>query len=368
LRPIEVQGSKWRATLNNATNNAKMDRLQNLTLIVVKNTASSPDFIRILNDLREFFEHFLLIGDEVHWLGATSFQRALNENADFRLGLSATPQRYFDPEGTDVLMNYFGGAPIFEFSLRDALNWQLPDGSFVLCPYEYQPVFVDLSAEESSKYSMYSRRIATLKSIKKKTQAIREEIEMLQIQRARVAKSASAKVPRLAGLLEPLKDELSQCIIYCAETAQMTEVAKVLTSAGIFFQRITGEEGAKGQAKYGNKSEREFYIENFARGELKVLLAIDCLDEGVDIPSATIGMILASSGNPKEFIQRRGRLMRNFAGKSFARIYDFVVLPEDNLSEGPAENLRAIEIKRILEFSEDAMNEDEIIEKISHLL
>jgi superfamily II DNA or RNA helicase len=368
LRPIEVQGSKWRATLNNAINNAKMGRLQNLTLIAVKNTASSPDFVSMMNDLREFFEHFLLVGDEVHWLGATSFQRALNENADFRLGLSATPQRYFDPEGTDVLMNYFGGEPIFEFSLRDALNWQLPDGSFVLCPYEYQPVFVDLSAEESAKYSMYSRRIATLLSVKKKTQAIREEIEMLRIQRARVAKSASAKVPRLAELLEPIKSELSQCIIYCAETDQMTEVAKVLNNAGIFFQKITGEEGAKSQTKYGDKSEREFYIENFARGELKVLLAIDCLDEGVDIPSATIGVILASSGNSKEFIQRRGRLMRNFARKSFARIYDFVVLPEDSSSEGPAENLRAIEIKRILEFSEDAMNEDEIIEKISHLL
>jgi superfamily II DNA or RNA helicase len=282
--------------------------------------------------------------------------------------LSATPQRYFDPEGTEVLQKYFGGEPIFEFSLRDALNWKLPDGSFVLCPYMYTPVFVDLTMEESLKYGAFSRRIATLMSIKKKTQAIREEIEMLRIQRAAIAKSAAEKVPKLDELLDQFKEPLTQCIIYCSDTTQMTSVAEVLNSKGIFFQKITGEEGARSQTKYGNKSEREFYIENFARGQLDVLLAIDCLDEGVDIPSAEMGIILASSGNSKEFIQRRGRLMRNFPGKEFAKIYDFVVLPEDDSSAGPADALRKIEIKRILEFAEDAMNEEQIVETISHLL
>jgi superfamily II DNA or RNA helicase len=368
LNPIEIQGSGWRAALNEKRNSAKMGRLPKLTLITVKNTASSKDFIDVLNDLREFFDHFLFIGDEVHWLGATTFQKSLNENADLRLGLSATPQRYFDPEGTEVLQKYFGGEPIFEFSLRDALNWKLPDGSFVLCPYMYTPVFVDLTMEESLKYGAFSRRIATLMSIKKKTQAIREEIEMLRIQRAAIAKSAAEKVPKLDELLDQFKEPLTQCIIYCSDTTQMTSVAEVLNSKGIFFQKITGEEGARSQTKYGNKSEREFYIENFARGQLDVLLAIDCLDEGVDIPSAEMGIILASSGNSKEFIQRRGRLMRNFPGKEFAKIYDFVVLPEDDSSAGPADALRKIEIKRILEFAEDAMNEEQIVETISHLL
>jgi superfamily II DNA or RNA helicase len=334
----------------------------------VKNTASSDDFVSNLNALSEYFENFLFVGDEVHWLGATSFQRALNEKANLRLGLSATPQRYFDPEGTDVLKSYFGGEPIFEFSLRDALEWELPDGSHVLCPYSYTPVFVDLTAEESLKYGAYSRKIAALLAVKKKTQAIREEIEMLRIQRAAIAKSAAEKVPKLSQLLDQIDEPLTQCIIYCSDTTQMNEVAGTLNSKGIFFQKITGAEGARSQTKYGNKSEREFYIENFARGELDVLLAIDCLDEGVDIPSARMGIILASSGNSKEFIQRRGRLMRNFPGKEFAQLFDFVVLPEDDSSEGPADALRDVEIRRILEFAEDAMNEEQIIETISHLL
>ena len=128
----------------------------------------------------------------------------------------------------------------------------------------------------------------------------------------------------------------------------------------IHSQQITGQESASASQKYNYVSEREHIIANFASGKLGVLLAIECLDEGVDIPSARIGIILASSGNTKEFIQRRGRLMRPFAGKSQADIYDFCVLPEDPQDPLNALGLMEVELNRIIEFGSDALNAQEI--------
>ena len=114
-------------------------------------------------------------------------------------------------------------------------------------------------------------------------------------------------------------------------------------------------------------SERDLIIGNFAAGNLDVLLSMECLDEGVDIPSARIGIIMASSGNPKEFIQRRGRLMRPFAGKDIAEIYDFCVLPESSEVSSHSGNLLRVELKRMEEFASDSVNPQEtfnIVKKV----
>jgi superfamily II DNA/RNA helicase len=154
--------------------------------------------------------------------------------------------------------------------------------------------------------------------------------------------------------------------------------AEALRNEGIFFQKITGEEGTTPQARFQMKNERQRILENFEAGHLDVLLAIDCLDEGVDIPAAQIGIILASSGNPKEFIQRRGRLMRRFPGKTKSRIFDFAVLPDTPPTSGGIDQaggvlqlvpdaLRLSELRRIGEFAEDAINASEVHAAVSHL-
>ena len=142
----------------------------------------------------------------------------------------------------------------------------------------------------------------------------------------------------------------------------MRRVGELLFSLGVDYQRITVSEGARAERSRGGKSEREEILEAFSRGRYRTLLSIDCLDEGVDIPAARTGFILASSGNSREFIQRRGRLMRTFPGKELAEIYDFVAVPFGGLNTD--ESFKS-EIVRMQEFAQDAANRDEILESIS---
>jgi superfamily II DNA or RNA helicase len=360
--PIQIGATgSWRSDLQSIELNCKLGLIDNLVIVVVKNTAASQDFIAATNNLSEFFENYLLVGDEVHWLGAPSLQKALNPEANFRLGLSATPDRHFDDEGTEVLRDYFGAESVYEFDLKSALEWKNEDGTVgVLAPYYYFPVFVELTPDEDEKYSKMSKMLAILQSKKVKTAKEYQDIESLRIRRADIAKSARQKIPALEKLLSELGSDLKQCLIYCATFNQMDEAMAIARKTGIdTSSRITGLEAASKSDYFKGRSQREHILSSFAAGLHGVLFAIDCLDEGVDVPSAETGIILASSGNPKEFIQRRGRLMRRSpeTGKESAKIYDMVVL---QAKSNTPENLRRIELQRVGEFAELAINRDEI--------
>lgn len=360
--PFQV-GSRgnWKDELQGLVFQARLGILENLTITVVKNTAASSYFLRCIEDLAGQFDNYLLVADEVHWLGAPSLRRALDQKANFRLGLSATPDRYFDEEGTGILKAYFGGESVYKFDLKAALEWVQPDGTLgVLAPYIYKPIFVELTEDENEEYTKYSKRIAQISSNEFQSTEDSEEIERLLNLRAEIAKSAANKIPALKLVLTELTSSLKQCLIYCADFAQMGRAMEVSREIGIdSSSRITGIESSSKSDFYLGRSQREHILSNFADGLHAVLFAIDCLDEGVDIPSARIGIIMASSGNPKEFIQRRGRLMRRSpeTGKTTATIFDMVVLQGDaNLPD----SLRRIELKRVAEFAELAINRTEV--------
>lgn len=355
-------GSNWRKKLAEAHTEVSLGRRKNLTLIAVKNTAGSEDFVNAIKDLVDEFDNTLLVGDEVHWLGATAFRPALIDEANFRLGLSATPSRYFDEVGTDYLIEYFKGS-VYKLTLGDALKMTDQDGEPILSPYQYHPILVDLSEEELTSYRELSKKIAQYRNMDDKYD-MRKQLENLYNLRSAISKSAASKIPAVRELLISLPKPLNQCLIYCADSLQLNEVAVILHELRIDSQRITGEESTNPSEKWIGMNEREFLIDNFSKGQLGVLLAIRCLDEGVDIPSARIGIILASSGNVKEFIQRRGRLMRPFKDKEKAIIFDFCVLPEN--SDDPIKDLGLVqvELRRIAEFAEDALNRDEVYDLI----
>jgi len=361
FEPLTI-GSNWRKKLAEAHTEVSLGRRKNLTLIAVKNTAGSQDFVNALEEMLGDFENTLLVGDEVHWLGATAFRPALINGANFRLGLSATPARYFDEVGTDFLTDYFGGS-VYKLTLGDALKISTQDGGRILSPYEYHPILVVLSEEELSNYRELSKKIAQLRNMDDQYD-VRKQLENLYNLRAAISKSADSKIPAVRELLLSLPKPLKQCLIYCADSVQLNEVAIILHELKIDSQQITGEESTVTSDKWNGMNEREFLIHNFAKGQLGVLLAIRCLDEGVDIPSASIGIILASSGNVKEFIQRRGRLMRPFKGKDQAVIYDFCVLPES--PDDPVKDLGLVqvELRRIEEFADDALNRSEVYDLI----
>lgn len=357
----------WRSQLELINLNSQLGYLEHQIIIAVKNTASTAAFVSLCNQIAENFDNFMFVGDEVHWLGAHTFQAALNEKANFRLGLSATPNRYFDDLGTEVLRAYFGGESVFEFGLAEALNWRNPETGEVgvLTPYEYHPIFVSLNEEEIQDWVDYSRRIQILRGKDHLTRQEAEDLEGLRNQRAEIAKSAESKIPALAELLNELGSGLKQTLIYAANQAQMDAAVAVAREAGIDTgAKITASVGSKPSKKFHGKSERQHILDRFAKGIHPVIFAIAALDEGVDIPSAEIGIILASSGNEKEFIQRRGRLMRKSPGKRCARIFDFIVLPPEERFE----SLRKKELTRALEFSELAVNKAEVVPSIQDRL
>ena len=385
VTPYQHISDQWASELNSmdcyqvGTDGNWRDRIQQLLLdseiglrerqivIAVKNTAASSEFVALTTRLAANFENFLFIGDEVHWLGATSFQKALNESASMRLGLSATPKRYFDPEGTAALDTYFAPGTVFKFGLQEALSWQNREtGEIgVLTPYEYNPVFVHLGQDEIESWSEATQKIQAILSKENRSLDDQRRLEALLNNRADIAKTAEAKIPALESLLIELGPELNQALIYSASHYQMEDAMRVARQTGIDTgARITSAEGAAPSAKFRGVSERHHILDRFARGLHSVIFAIAALDEGVDIPTAEVGIILASSGNEKEFIQRRGRLMRKSPGKELARIYDFIVLPP----EDKFESLRTKELRRALEFAELATNSVEVSGRLKERL
>jgi superfamily II DNA or RNA helicase len=369
-----IGGNKWAERLEDTVYKAKLGRIAEATLVVVKNTASSSKFLEILTELAEYFDNFLLIGDEVHWLGAVSYQKAMVEQANLRLGLSATPNRYFDEIGTSEIYRYFGSAtasepnePIFRFGIREALAFRTPNGSRILTPYKYHPEFVVLTETEQHRYVELFNKITKLKNSTDDLPNKQQILESLYIKLADIAKTAENKIPSLEKLLDSIPQRLEKCIIYCADSSQMEKVAVMLQSRNIDVQRITSNENAHPSKEYAGASERQHILDNFENGLIDVLLAIDCLDEGVDIPAAKLGFILASSGNAKEFIQRRGRLMRTSQGKEYAEIFDFCVLPNHTSSDSAARKIISKELKRVAEFAEDAENAEEVTKIINQI-
>lgn len=357
MNPIIVDGStNWRKTLAKLVSRARMDQINQVVIIGVNDTVATDDFQRHLGELISEMPRFMFVGDEVHWLGAVEYQSALNAEAIYRLGLSATPKRYFDDEGSDVLFNYFENR-LTPFNLANALTTQRPDtGETILCPYEYRPVIVELDEDEIDDYKRLTQRIFSSRADEDPVSRARKEVSA-RIQRSRVSKKAKQKIAAFDDLISKIRTDLSHCLVYCEDSEQLSEAATVLNRHKVAFNQITGAEESSPSEKWAGLSQRSHYLQSFEKGELKVLLAMKCLDEGVDIPSARIGILLASSGNSKEFIQRRGRLMRRDSGKKFATIYDFVVRAFETRDDTA---MIKSERRRIDEFAEDALNMAEV--------
>jgi DNA phosphorothioation system restriction enzyme len=264
--------------------------------------------------------HTLLIADESHNLGAEKSRAALTDAYRYRLALSATPERAYDEEGTAFLDDYFGGT-VFSFGLQEAIEIG------ALTPYEYFPHLVYLEDEELDSYLELTAKIAKASHIADETVAEGPLLTLL-VQRARIVGSARGKLSALAEAVRPVL-ETTHNLFYCGDgtidagetTAerQLDAVVRLLgAQLGMRVQSYTHENFAE---------ERDLLRERFAAGDLQGLVAIRCLDEGVDIPETRRAFILASSSNPRQFVQRRGRVLRRAPGKDFAEIHDFLVLP-----------------------------------------
>ncbi|MGG6309217.1 DEAD/DEAH box helicase family protein [Paenibacillus macerans] len=304
---------------------------QNRVIISTMDTAASPDFI---GDLTQG-DNIFLIADEVHRLGSPERRRILTINSGARLGLSATPRRYGDHLGTQALLDYFDGIIPPPFTLEDAIN------SGVLTKYFYYPQKLSLTKAEQERWDEITDEIRKLvaKAGKNIDLQTHPRLKMLLISRARIVKNASGKVPLAIETLRKHYRAGQKWIIYCDNINQLKDVLRSAMEAGFdAYEYYADMDGARDMTIS--------YFENNGG----VLVSIKCLDEGVDIPSTTHALILASSQNPREFIQRRGRILRRASGKHFAELYDTITMPvmaedenERNLSIISAELSRAIQ-------------------------
>jgi superfamily II DNA or RNA helicase len=364
-------GGNYRKAIADLSADIKMGLRKAAVVVAVQNTAATEDFLRLAGALAAQVERTTLVADEVHGLGAPTLQLALADYYESRLGLSATPNRWYDDRGSEVLRDYFEGT-VYTFGIHEALNWVDPDtGQTVLCPYRYYPVFVELDEEELEEYASLTSQIVRQMQHNDDTDT-NQVLELLLFKRAGIVKTAAQKITQLAKLLDGLHD-FSHALVYCHASEQMVEVQQVLSRQGIRYHRFTGDEGTTPSQKYRGLSEREWILQDLADGNIQALVAIKCLDEGVDVPMARIGIILASSANPREFIQRRGRLLRRAPGKDHAGIYDLVVVPSlsalhDSVARDLERKIFSRELERMDEFARDADNSIEARTKILQLL
>lgn len=299
--------------------------------------------------LREFAsaisagDHLLMVADEVHQTGSPQNSQIYAINSGARLGLSATPKRYGDPEGTSRMFGYFGSVVPPPITLNDAIR------AGRLVPYEYFPHPVNLTAEEADAWRDLTRAIQ-LEIVRQKTdnqgrKPVSERAKMLLIRRARVAKKAATKVRLAVSILSEQFESGQSWLVYCEDADQLGAVLSALAGAGLnaveYHSSMEGDQEATMAwfRTYGG-----------------ILVSIRCLDEGVDIPAVSHALILASSQNPRQFIQRRGRVLRRSPGKDMAVIHDAIVVPVSAEDEPDQLSLLHAELVRSIEFATHAIN------------
>lgn len=373
INPLICYGGedKWLNELNIKINNFKAETIDFVAIVVVNATLSSPQktFVNLINTLEEEYkEYFLFVGDECHHHGSIANFEVLPKHAALRIGLSATPERN-DEEGNDNLESYYGKI-VSEYTLKNALD----DG--VLTPYKYHLRLVSLTDAECEKYVLLCKQISKLyaQSQIKKINNNNNMLNALYSKRARLITGAQNKPIELKLLLNEIKEPILHSLFYCAEgtvdeidideqnnTKQIEIISRILSDIGWRSSQFTANE---------NKMQRKLILDSFKNGHIHSLVAMKCLDEGIDVPACSTAFILASSSQPRQFIQRRGRILRKSKNKKYAVIYDFfVTLPINNVKDKDFEKKLMIkELKRINEFAKLSMNKGEVFNTLLSFL
>ena len=312
----------------------------------------------------------MVIVDEAHHVGTSVERRGLSKNYHYRMALSATIERYFDADGTDFLRNYFKGASgkstVFEYTLQKAIH----DG--LLCGYNYYPFFIQLTDEELVEYQTLTYQAARL--LNSKYPEEREKGEIIIQKRAKIIRDAENKTECIKQILKEIP-KLQHMLIFCSEN-QFSDVNEILSNPSkhcgidksIAFRKITYDNPS-------DKKERVRILNDFAVGDWNILLSNRILDEGMDIPQARVCIVMASTGNPTQFIQRRGRVLRTYAEqypdgshKTHADIFDILVKPQladlDDLSNKLETSIVKSQMNRIKQMSELAINSNYCEDKI----
>lgn len=355
----------WKQLLSKAVRDQKLRADKGFFCFICTNATFTNNHVQ--EQINKINYPILLVVDEAHNFGAPTYARLLDDRFAYRLALSATLERHRDEEGTAILYEFFGKKCI-EYSLERAIREEK------LTPYKYYPIVVHLNDDELFSYEQLSYEMAKC-IIKGKNgkYKLNKYGEILALKRARIVAGASEKLVALREKIQPYIHD-NNILVYCGATNVLDENADSSFSDEADIRqieavtRILGNELEMDVAQFTaseNMEARTSIKEQFQRGDrLQAIIAIKCLDEGVNIPGIRTAFILASSTNPKEYIQRRGRVLRKAPNKPYAVIYDFVTLPRplDSVSSLTAEQaqrdltLVRNELARIKEFGRLSQN------------
>lgn len=368
-----TKSKNWEADLRRILLNKqhKIGDNHNYVFITTYATFNRPKCQKLIKKIKD--KNTLFIADEAHNLGALNSLKNLPNNIIKRIGLSATPERIYDDAGSTKLYEFFNSFPpkyTYKFSMREAIN------KGFLTPYFYYPYFVNLEHSELEQYLEITRQLVKFFDFDKGK--FKDSATRLLIKRKRIIHKAQNKKKCLKQIFKDVKfknDNLKYTFVYVPEGYETnnefidnaeieTEDVRIIND----YSEIINNFGYKTYQFLGETKNRNKILNQFKNGELEVLTAMKALDEGVDIPITKNAIFCASTGNPRQFIQRRGRVLRLFKGKEYANIYDMIVTPTMNSLFQEEADLREMEVrifkgelKRVANFLYSSENMMEIL-------
>ena len=323
----------------------------------------------------------ILIADETHNLGSQGLLRLLpNIHLEKRIGLSATPHRKFDEAGNIAIQEFFNDEPpyIVSYSMEEALNigW--------LCKYTYFPHIIRLTDQEMERYKELSLQLLRMGMFDNTTGEFRStpQIEMKLLERKRIIHKAANKLEAFKAILRSefdKKKHLKYTLIYVPEGMEAnfdeTDYSVETDDENRLINEYTKavsqtDDSVMVKQFTANSASREEILKNFEESKIHVLTSMKCLDEGVDVPRSELAIFCASTGNPRQFIQRRGRVLRLHKDKIHATIHDLVVVPEvsDESTFEMEKGLVKKELERVVDFANLAMNKTDTYETLKSIL
>lgn len=355
VTPILVFSSqKWKSNLERKLRLIKSNSSSPLFIVATNNSLLEEN--RFSKIMSKYWDRTFLIIDEAHNVGSGNLRKSLPKKTLARLGLSATIERYFDDAGTKFLKTYFGGI-VFELPLKDAIGTYLVN-------YYYYAIPVPIEENKFEDYISLSRKISNLSKLQDDYEA-EENLKRLLMKRARLVNNSFNKINWLNENIA-INQNLNNTLFYVGDKLFQPTLNLLSNEKNIVAQPFYGET---------SPNERHNILREFNEGIINCLVAMKCLDEGVDVPSTKTAYFLASSGNPKEFVQRRGRVLRksDSTGKKEAILYDLVSVPPDFIDkdhehfEVSRSALRS-QLRRIKEFSTLAINKRSSLNELFPLI
>lgn len=298
-------------------------------------------------------ESSIIIADEVHKFGAETYSQKLPEQLIYRIGLSATPKRPYDDKGTTAIFDYFcPSSNAYEFTIKQAIDADM------LCHYNYYPILVSLTEDEMEAYEEISEKISRLSTYIENYGADSEEkksLEQMLKQRHRIIERAENKKELfLDTMIEQVNKYKDKTIIFCPDGLDENGNDLLTQYKTELWKRLSENKKIIVMNEYVQGTKKEI-IEKFTNGSIDMLFAKQRLNEGIDIPAAKRAFFIASSTSEREFIQRRGRVLRKSQGKTLAEIFDFIVVPPSR-NYLNASKIVASELKRAMDFVKTADN------------